>query len=59
MDFSNLIEQLQCSNDEFYNALVLYLEVNHDDFTTAASFWIQEWRKPLQDSDIIVLNELR
>lgn len=59
MDFTNLIDELQCSTDEFYNALVLYLEVNREDFMTATGFWIKEWRKPLQDTDIIVLNELR
>lgn len=55
MDFTNLIEELQCSTDEFYNALGLYLEVNREDFLTATDFWIKEWRKPLQLDDIIVL----
>ena len=55
MEFTNLIEELNCSTDELYNALGLYLEVNREEFITATGFWIKEWRKPLQDTDTVEL----
>lgn len=55
MEFTNLIEELKCSTDEFYNALALYLEVNQEDFLEASAFWIKEWRKPLDINDRIYL----
>ena len=55
MEFSELVKKLECSTDEFYNALALYLEVNQEDFLEASAFWINEWRKPLDITDRIYL----
>ena len=53
--YSHLVDELGITNEEFNNALSLYIEVNREDFVQAISFWINEWRKPLQDTDIVEL----
>ena len=40
MEFSELVKKLECSTDEFYNALALYLEVNQEDFLLQSSHYL-------------------